>query len=231
MQHNEVLVKLIDVQKTYRTGAGAYPALKGIDLELYTGELITIVGKSGAGKSTLVNVITGVDHLTSGEIWVNNIPVHALDENEVALWRGQTLGVIYQSFELMPQLSLLDNVLLPMDMCGTFSPKHSVARAEALLNRVGLADHMYKTPSRISGGQQQRVAIARALANNPSIVVADEPSGSLDSATAEGIFELFESMVEEGKTILMVTHDKSLAQRATRHFILNDGILSERAPG
>jgi putative ABC transport system ATP-binding protein len=226
MQPTEPLVKLNNVRKTYRTGAGAFPALKGINLELHPGELITIVGKSGAGKSTLVNMITGVDHLTSGEIWVKGTAVHQLDENQIAQWRGQTLGIIYQSFELLPQLSLLDNVLLPIDMCGNFTPRQSAARATDLLNCVGLADHMYKTPDRISGGQQQRVAIARALANDPAIIVADEPTGSLDSATAEGIFELFESLVTEGKTVLMVTHDWSLAERASTTFQLTDGVLT-----
>ena len=223
----EPLVKLSKVRKTYETGAGSFPALNDVDLELYSSELITIVGKSGAGKSTLVNMITGVDHLTSGEIWINGTALHELGENQIALWRGQTMGVIYQSFELMPQLSLLDNVLLPMDMCGNFTPKQSSARAADLLNRVGLADHMYKTPSRISGGQQQRVAIARALANDPTIIVADEPTGSLDSATAEGVFQLFENLVMEGKTILMVTHDWNLAERASRTFQLKDGNLTD----
>lgn len=226
LNERKPLVQLSHVQKTYKNGAGAFTALKDIDLELNSGELITIVGKSGAGKSTLVNMITGVDHLTSGEIWVDGTALHNLDENQIAIWRGQTLGVIYQSFELMPQLSLLDNVLLPMDMCGNFEPKESAARAADLLDRVGLADHMYKTPSRISGGQQQRVAIARALANDPAIIVADEPTGSLDSATAESIFQLFESLVADGKTILMVTHDRSLAARASRAFQLTDGVLS-----
>ncbi len=229
MKQHKPLVKLSQVRKTYETGAGSFPALKGIDLELYPGEFITIVGKSGAGKSTLINMITGVDYLTSGEIWVDGTALHTLDENQIALWRGQTLGIIYQSFELMPQLSLLDNVMLPMDMCGDFKPKESAARAADLLNRVGLADHMYKTPSRISGGQQQRVSIARALANDPAIIVADEPTGSLDSATAEGIFQLFETLVAEGKTILMVTHDRSLAVRASRAFQLIDGVLDSTA--
>jgi putative ABC transport system ATP-binding protein len=222
----EPLVKLKKVRKTYETGVGSFPALNDVDLELYSGELITIVGKSGAGKSTLVNMVTGVDYLTAGEIWVDGTALHELDENQIALWRGQTMGVIYQSFELMPQLSLLDNVVLPMDMCGNFAPKQSAARAADLLDRVGLADHMYKTPSRISGGQQQRVAIARALANDPAIIVADEPTGSLDSATAEEIFKLFENLVAEGKTILMVTHDWSLVERASRTFELKDGHLS-----
>jgi putative ABC transport system ATP-binding protein len=227
VQRTIPIIKLNDVQKTYVTSSGAYPALNHVDLEVFASELITIVGKSGAGKSTLVNMITGVDHLTSGEIWVNGTAVHKLNENEIAVWRGQTMGVIYQSFELLPQLSLLDNVLLPMDMCGNFTHKQSTALAANLLDRVGLADHMYKTPSKISGGQQQRVAIARALANDPGIIVADEPTGSLDSSTAEGIFQLFETLVEEGKSILMVTHDGSLAERATRIFHLTDGILDE----
>jgi putative ABC transport system ATP-binding protein len=222
----EPLVTLNSVRKLYETGAGSFPALKDVNLELYSRELVTIVGKSGAGKSTLVNMITGVDYLTSGEIWINGTPLHLLDENQIALWRGQTLGVIYQSFELMPQLSLLENVLLPMDMCGNFMPKQSYDRAADLLDRVGLADHMYKTPSKISGGQQQRVAIARALANDPLVIVADEPTGSLDSNTAEDIFQLFEFLVLDGKTILMVTHDSNLAERSSRSFYLTDGHLS-----
>ena len=221
------LVRLRGVGKTYHTGAGGFTALRDVTADFRRGEFVSVVGKSGAGKSTLVNMMTGVDALSSGEVWVGETPVHALSEDRMALWRGRTLGVIYQTFELLPQLSLLDNVLLPMDLCGTYSQGESVPRALALLDQVGLADHVYKTPGRISGGQQQRVAIARALANDPDVIVADEPTGSLDSATAEGVWELFQTLVEQGKTIVMVTHDGSLAARTTRTLTLVDGVMSE----
>ena len=227
VERERPLVRLRNVVKTYATGAGGFTALRDVTADFYRGELVVVVGKSGAGKSTLVNMMTGVDALTAGEVWVGDTPVHDLAEDRMALWRGLALGVIYQTFELLPQLSLLDNVLLPMDFCGTYVRGESVPRALALLAQVGLADHVYKTPGRISGGQQQRVAIARALANNPDVIVADEPTGSLDSATAEGVWELFEALVVQGKTIVMVTHDRSLATRATRVLTLVDGIMRE----
>ena len=219
------LLRLDHVVKTYQTGAGTFTALKGITAEVQRGEFISVIGKSGAGKSTLVNMITGVDTLTEGSIWIQDTSVHRLDENKRALWRGKTLGVIYQSFELLPQLSLIDNVLMPIDMCGLYKPQESYKRAVDLLTRVGLKDHMHKIPSRISGGQKQRVAIARALANDPDLIVADEPTGSLDSATAEGIFTLFQALVDQGKTIVMVTHDQRMSQRSTRTLHLVDGRL------
>jgi putative ABC transport system ATP-binding protein len=222
------MFRLRDVTKVYETVGGPFPALKGITVDFHRGEFIGIVGKSGAGKSTLVNMITGVDHLTSGEIWVAGAALHALDENQMVLWRGHNIGVIYQTFELLPQLSLLDNVLLPMDFCGLYKPRESAVRARRLLAEVGLEEHMDKPPTRISGGQQQRVAIARALANDPPIIVADEPTGNLDSVTAEAIFGLFEGLVAQGKTIVMVTHDASLAGRFSRvHQIVDGEIVNE----
>jgi len=189
------------------------------------GEYVGIIGKSGAGKSTLLNMLTGVDDLTRGDVRVGDTHVHALSESERAFWRGRTIGIIYQSFELLPTLSLIDNVLLPMDFCGLYQGKKSVARAMALLDRVGLADHAQKPPTRISGGQKQRVAIARALANDPPLIVADEPTGNLDSVTAAGIFALFDALVAQGKTIVMVSHDPSLARRVDRVLHLADGRL------
>jgi putative ABC transport system ATP-binding protein len=171
-------------------------------------------------------MITGVDHITSGQVWVDGTPVHALDEDQMASWRGRNVGVIYQSFELLPMLSLIDNVVLPMDFCGFYRPQKSVARAKELLAQVGLKDHMEKQPTKISGGQQQRVAIARALANDPPIIVADEPTGNLDSATAEDIFSLFESLVQQGKTIVMVTHDESLKRRFSQVLDIADGEIT-----
>ncbi len=168
-------------------------------------------------------MLTGVDHLSAGQVWMDDQPIHNLDENRLALWRGRTLGIIYQSFYLMPSLNLLNNVMLPMDMCGLYKPGTSQRRALELLRMVELEEHAYKLPSAISGGQQQRVAIARALANDPPILVADEPTGRLDSVTAEAIFEIFLRMVADGKTIVMVTHDHSLAQRVSRTVHLVDG--------
>jgi putative ABC transport system ATP-binding protein len=222
-ERQESLIQLREVSKTYNTAAGDFSALRSVNANFGKGEFIGIVGKSGAGKSTLVNMITGVDHITSGEVWVDGTAVHALSENQMASWRGRNVGVIYQSFELLPMLSLIDNVVLPMDFCGLYKPRKSIARAKSLLTQVGLEEHMEKQPTKISGGQQQRVAIARALANDPPIIVADEPTGNLDSATAEDIFALFEDLVQQGKTIVMVTHDESLRDRFSQVLRISDG--------
>jgi putative ABC transport system ATP-binding protein len=216
------------VTKVYSTEAGDFGALKAVDLQVKAGEFLGIVGKSGAGKSTLLNMLTGVDRLSSGEVLVRTngrmVSVHRLDEDELARWRGQTLGVIFQSFQLLPMLTLLENVMMPIDLCGDFKPRESRARARELLNLVELEDQAGKLPTQISGGQQQRVAIARAMANDPAILVADEPTGSLDSVTADHIFEVFEHLVQErGKTIVMVTHDAGLAARFTRTLQIVDG--------
>ncbi|MCJ7739650.1 MAG: ABC transporter ATP-binding protein [Anaerolineae bacterium] len=215
--------ELREVVKVYQTPAGGFEALKGVSCTFDEGEFSGVMGKSGAGKSTLVNMIIGVDHLTSGVVEIRGTSVHSLNENQKALWRGTNVGVIYQSFELLPMLSLLENVMLPMDFCGLYTPGESEDRAMALLDQVGIADHAYKPPTRISGGQKQRVAIARALANDPPLIVADEPTGNLDTVTAEGIFELFETLLAQGKTIVMVTHDDSLAQRMSHVLRIADG--------
>ena len=225
------LIELHNVVKVYSSAAGEFTALKGINMQVRQGEFVGIIGKSGAGKSTLLNMITAVDHLTSGEVLIHTdgspISVHTMNEDRVALWRGQTLGVIFQSFQLLPMLTLVENITLPMDLCGTFSPKQSRARALELLRLVEIEEHADKLPAYISGGQQQRVAIARALANDPPILVADEPTGSLDSVTAEHIFELFKHLVnDQGKTILMVTHDRSFAPHFTRTLGIADGELA-----
>jgi putative ABC transport system ATP-binding protein len=217
------LLQLRGVVKVYPSAAGGFQALKGIDLDVYAGEFVAILGKSGAGKSTLVNMITGVDRLSAGEVWAGDVPVHKLNENQLARWRGRNVGIIYQSFYLMPTLSLLDNVVLPMDMSGMYRGRQSVERAVELLRQVGLEEHAHKSPAAISGGQQQRVAIARALANDAALIVADEPTGRLDSLTAEVIFEIFSTLVQSGKTILMVTHDESLAARVSRCVHIADG--------
>jgi len=225
----EALIRLRNVVKVYHTAAGDLTALKGLDADFGRGEFVGIVGKSGAGKSTLVNMLTGVDSLTSGQIWVDGTAVHTLGEDQMATWRGRNVGVIYQSFELLPMLSLLDNVMLPMDLSGLYRPGRSQERARELLTLVGLEEHMRKPPTRISGGQQQRVAIARALANDPPIIVADEPTGNLDSNTAEGILALFQQLVDQGKTIVMVTHDESLARRVSRVLHIADGEIVDES--
>lgn len=227
--NNNPLIQLRDVVKVYQTAAGDLTALKGVSADFYRGEFVGIVGKSGAGKSTLVNMLTGVDQLTSGQVQVDGVRVHELKEDQIAVWRGRNVGVVYQSFELMPQLSLLDNVMLPMDFCGQFKPRKSLQRAKQLLTQVGLEEHMRKPPTRISGGQQQRVAIARALANDPPIIVADEPTGNLDSVTAEEILQLFAKLVEQGKTLIMVTHDGSLRERFSRTIEISDGQIVNRS--
>lgn len=225
-QSGQPLIQFKSAAKEYPTASGTFRALKGIDLDIYPGEFVAVVGTSGAGKTTLLNMLTGVDHLSEGEVWVDGTPVHALSENQLASWRGKKLGIIYQSFYLMPSLSLLQNVMLPMDFNGFFHSRKSVERGKDLLRQMELEDHITKLPSAISGGQQQRVAIARALANDPPIIVADEPTGRLDSATAETIFRLFQKLVDQGKTILMVTHDSGLARRVSRTIHLVDGQIA-----
>jgi putative ABC transport system ATP-binding protein len=224
----EPIVELRDVTKIYSSEAGEFPALRGVSLAVEPGEFVGIVGKSGAGKSTLLNMVNGVDRLTSGEVRVrfgaDDVAVHRLTESDLALWRGRTMGIVYQSFQLLPMLTLVENVVLPMDLCGMYKPRESRERALDLLRLVEVEEHANKLPTQISGGQQQRVAIARALANDPPILVADEPTGSLDSLTADHIFEVFEHLVsEQGKTIIMVTHDSSLASRFSRSLTLADG--------
>ena len=213
---DQQLIECRDLVKTYRSAAGDFPALKGIDLQIGQGEFVAVIGKSGSGKSTLVNMITGIDRPTSGEVLVGDTSVGGMSEGKLAQWRGRHIGVIFQFFQLLPTLTVIENVMLPMDFCHMYSMRERRERALHLLDQVGVADHAHKLPSAVSGGQQQRVAIARALANDPPILAADEPTGNLDSKTAESVFKLFERQVQEGKTILMVTHDRDLAKRASR---------------
>lgn len=225
------LIELKNVSKTYSTAAGDFAALKNVNLKIKAGEFVGIVGKSGAGKSTLLNMINGVDLLTEGEVIVNDggggISVHRMTEDQRALWRGRNMGVVYQSFQLLPMLTLVENITLPMDLSENFKPRESRDRAMQLLQMVELEEHADKLPAFISGGQQQRVAIARALANDPAILAADEPTGSLDSLTADHIFEVFEHLVtKQGKTIVMVTHDLGLTSRFSRSIKIVDGELA-----
>ncbi len=222
------LIDLRSVVKAYDTAAGEFLALKGVDMTVSPGSFVSVVGKSGSGKSTLTNMITGIDRPSNGEVWVAGTPVHTLNEGQIAKWRGRNIGVVFQFFQLLPTLTIVENVMLPMSFCNMYARNERRQRALDLLARVEMADQADKLPTAISGGQQQRVAIARALANDPPIIVADEPTGNLDSKTADSVFHLFEELVGNGKTILMVTHDDDLAERATRTVTIADGqILSD----
>src|SRR5512139_4134315 len=223
--HNgtEPIIDLRDVHKYYKTAAGDFHALNSIDLQINPAEFVSVIGKSGSGKSTLLNMITGIDHPTSGEVYVNGTAVHELNENRMARWRGENLGVVFQFFQLLPTISVIENIMLPMDFCRTYPMREREKRALDLLDLVELKDHAYKLPTALSGGQQQRVAIARALANDPPIVIADEPTGNLDSKTAESVFAMFNHLVSQGKTIIIVTHDSILARRTHRTALITDG--------
>lgn len=219
------LIELRNVYKVFKTSAGDYLALKGIDLDFDLGEFTAIMGKSGSGKSTLINMITGIDHPTSGVVQVGDKEIHHMKEGPLAEWRGRTLGIVFQFFQLIPTLTLLENTMLPMDFCNLYNRAEREGKAMDLLKMLGLEDMADKLPAAISGGQQQIAAIARALANDPPILVADEPTGNLDSNTAERVLRIFEDLAAKGKTILIVTHDPALAKRATRRVLISDGEL------
>ena len=221
--NGHTMIDLQAVHKSYKTAVGDYPALKSIDLQINAGEFVSIIGKSGSGKSTLLNMITGIDRPTSGAVHVNGTAVHQMNENRMARWRGNNLGIVFQFFQLLPMISVIENIMLPMDFCRTYPMHERRKRAMDLLDLVELSDHAHKLPTALSGGQQQRVAIARALANNPPIVIADEPTGNLDSKTAESVFALFNNLVSQGKTIIIVTHDSGLAKRTHRTALIADG--------
>lgn len=220
---NHLMVDLRDVHKYYKTAIGDFRALNSVDLQIQAGEFVSVIGKSGSGKSTLLNMITGIDRPTTGEVYVNGTAVHELNENKMARWRGKNLGIVFQFFQLLPTISVIENIMLPMDFCRTYPMREREKRALSLLEMVELADHAYKLPTALSGGQQQRVAIARALANDPPVVIADEPTGNLDSKTADSVFELFNNLVAQGKTIIVVTHDSALAKRTHRTALIADG--------
>jgi putative ABC transport system ATP-binding protein len=226
MKTNGSIIHLDQVVKAFHNGVGAVIVLKGVSLEVKSGEAVGVVGPSGSGKSTLINMIAGIDRPTSGQVIVAGQQVHTLNENQLARWRGRNVGVIFQFFQLLPTLSVVENVMLPMDFCNVYRPRERQAHAMALLEQVGLADQADKLPSALSGGQQQRAAIARALANDPPLLLADEPTGNLDTKTAEGMFALFEQSVNAGKTLLVVTHDRTLAGQLPRVIEIRDGNIS-----
>lgn len=222
---NQPLIELSNVAKVYKTSAGEYHALKNINLSFHKGEFTSIIGKSGSGKSTLINMITGIDHPTAGSVRVGEALIHKMSQGKLAVWRGRNLGVVFQFFQLLPLMSVLENTMLPMDFCNMYARQEREARAMELLKQVGLEDIADKLPAALSGGQQQMAAIARALANDPPILVADEPTGNLDSRTAEHILQIFGELAAQGKTILIVTHDPGLARRTARRVLISDGEL------
>jgi ABC-type lipoprotein export system ATPase subunit/CRP-like cAMP-binding protein len=226
--NRRVLIELNQVVKTFNTPAGDFTALKNVSLQVNAGEFAAVIGKSGSGKSTLINMITGIDRPSLGEVYIGGTPIHNLNEDKMAAWRGRNLGVIFQFFQLLPTLTLVENVMFPMELCNMYPRAERRERAMHLLSLVGLSDQAYKFPSAVSGGQQQRAAIARSLANDPDILIADEPTGSLDSKTADSIFMLFEDFVRQGRTILMVTHDRDLASRVSRVILIADGEITDQ---
>ncbi len=223
------LIEMIGVVKTFVNAAGTFTALKGIDLTIYRGEFVSIVGKSGSGKSTLLNMLTGIDHPTEGHVMVDGVDLYAMGESERSLWRGRNLGIVFQFFQLLPTLTLLENVMLPMDYADVYPFGERADRAMELLRLVGLEKQAHKLPLAVSTGQQQSAAIARALANDPPIIVADEPTGNLDSKAAGHVIDVFSELSRQGKTIVMVTHDPSMTRRTSRTIIISDGELVDEA--
>jgi len=220
------LIALSDVTKEYETTSGSFRALKNVSLEVRRGEFVAIVGRSGSGKSTLINMMTGIDSPTSGEIVVDSTPIHSLDQERLAQWRGKSVGIVFQFFQLLPTLTVIENVMLPMDFLGRPSARERERRARELLGEMGVLDQADKLPSDLSGGQQQRAAIARALANDPAVVFADEPTGNLDSGSTDEVMRYFASLAAAGKTIVMVTHERDVERCFTRSISLSDGAVA-----
>lgn len=223
------LISLHRVTKKYATPSGTFTAINEVSLEVKRGEFVAVVGKSGSGKSTLINVITGIDSPSRGEVFVASTAIHTLNQEQLAIWRGKNVGVIFQFFQLLPTLTVVENVMLPMDFCNMYPVRERRTRAISLLAKVGIAEQADKLPSDLSGGQQQRAAIARALANDPPILVADEPTGNLDSHTTDVVLGLFAALAEEGKTVVMVTHERDLSKYFTRSILLSDGVVVSEA--
>ena len=224
------MANVIDIQhlnKEFSSGAGTVRILRDVSLAVQAGEFVAMVGPSGSGKSTLINMLTGIDRPTSGDVIVSGMRLNALNENQMARWRGRNVGVIFQFFQLLPTLTLCENVMLPMDFCNTYPVSERKKRALQLLDQVGLADQAHKLPSAVSGGQQQRAAIARALANDPPLIVGDEPTGNLDNKTATQVFEMFGDLSRRGKTLVLVTHDRELASRIPRVVRVQDGTIRD----
>jgi len=226
-----VIIDLRGVNKTFNGPAGPIEALRNVSIKVYPGEFVGVRGPSGSGKSTLINMITGIDRPTRGDVNVTGTHLNDLDENQLARWRGKNVGVIFQFFQLLPTLTVMENIILPMECCRVWKSRERPERAMHLLEQVGLADQAQKLPNTLSGGQQQRAAIARALANDPALIMGDEPTGNLDSKSADKVFYLFEDLVKQGKTFMMVTHDQGLASRIPRVVEVLDGDLFDNGNG
>jgi putative ABC transport system ATP-binding protein len=222
------MISLQRVSKSYDTPAGPFRAVQDIDLEIGAGEFVTITGKSGSGKSTLLNMLGGIDRPSSGSVKVSGRAIENMHENQLAVWRGRTVGFVFQFFQLLPTLTAAENVMLPMDFARTLPAGQRRARALELLDTVGVADQQDKLPASLSGGQQQRVAIARALANDPPVILADEPTGNLDSHTGAAIFQLFALLASRGKTVVVVTHERDFVGLIDRSVELADGVVVSR---
>jgi putative ABC transport system ATP-binding protein len=222
---SQPLISMTGVTKQYASAAGAIVALRDVSLEITAGEFVAVIGKSGSGKTTLINLLTGIDSPSAGIIRVASTDVHTLDHEDLSSWRGRSVGIVFQFFQLLPTLTVAENVMLPMDFCHTYPARERRTRALGLLAQLGLADQADKLPTALSGGQQQRAAIARALANDPPLIVADEPTGNLDSRTAEEVMEFFAHLVDSGKTVVMVTHERDLERYCARSITLSDGAL------
>jgi putative ABC transport system ATP-binding protein len=226
---NESLIELTNVTKSFTLASGTFQALKNVSLQIPKGQLIAITGKSGSGKSTLLNIIAGIDKPTQGSVSINGIQVEKLSESALATWRGKNIGVVFQFFQLLPTLTILENVMLPMDFCNSYPKRERRERALALLEQVNIKEQAEKLPSTLSGGQQQRAAIARALANDPPVIIADEPTGNLDSQTATSIFELFAALTRSGKTVIIVTHEKDFSSYFENIIAIADGVIVNEA--
>ena len=223
------MISLRNLTKTFETPAGSFPALCGIDLDVRSGDFVAVVGKSGSGKSTLLHMIGGIDRPSSGTVSVGAAQIEGLTENRLAAWRGRNVGFVFQFFQLLPTLTAAENVMLPMDFCGTFPQRERRKRALALLERVGVADQADKLPATLSGGQQQRVAIARALANDPPLLLADEPTGNLDSTTGSAVLDIFRTLADAGTTVVIATHERDIASLVDRTIELTDGEISRQS--
>jgi putative ABC transport system ATP-binding protein len=226
LQQNKNVIELSHVTKSFSLASGTFEALKNVNITIQKGQLVAITGKSGSGKSTLLNIIAGIDKPTQGSVTINGIRVEKLPESSLAIWRGKNIGVVFQFFQLLPTLTILENVMLPMDFCDSYPKKERRERALALLKQVNIKEQADKLPSALSGGQQQRAAIARALANDPPIIIADEPTGNLDSQTATSIFELFANLTKAGKTVIIVTHEKDFSNYFENVIAIRDGVIT-----